>query len=136
MWHAEHTLDTTAQPERVWAQLAQVDHWPLWDPGLAWAELPGGFAAGAQGTMKFRSEGPKTFLLAAVAEPYGFTALTRLPLAEIRHIHSQETSEMGTRMTHRIEFRGPLSWLYGWSRGRRLKEGLAPGLRALARLAS
>jgi len=136
MWHAEHTLDTTAQPERVWAQLQQVDRWPLWDPGLAGAELTGGFAAGAQGTMTFRHEGPRSFQLAAVAPPHGFTALTRLPLAEIRHIHRQETSEMGTRMTHRIEIRGPLAWLYGWSLGRRLKEGLAPGLRALARLAS
>ena len=43
---------------------------------------------------------------------------------------------MGTRLTHRIEISGPLSWLYGWSLGRRLKEDLAPSMRRLARLAS
>jgi hypothetical protein len=136
MWHAEHTLETTAPPERVWDQLRQVERWPLWDSGLASAELDGGFSDGAAGTMRFQSEGPKPFQLAAVVAQSGFTALTRLPLAEVRHIHRQETSAMGTRMTHRIEIRGPLSWLYGWSLGRRMKAGLAPGLRALARLAS
>lgn len=136
MWHAEHTLDTTAQPERIWERMLRVGDWPQWDDGLAWAELPGNFAAGAQGTVQFRSERPRPFLLAAVESQQGFTALVKLPLAEVRHIHRQDTSAMGTRMTHRIEIRGPLSWLYALSRGRRLREGLAPSMRLLARLAS
>jgi len=136
MWHAEHTLETTAQPERVWEQLQQVANWPQWDTGLTSAELPGSFAVGAQGTIKFRSEGQKTFLLSAVVAQHGFTALVKLPLAQVRHIHRQETSEMGTRMTQRIEISGPLFWLYALSRGRRLREGLAPSMRLLARLAS
>ena len=136
MWVAEHTLETTAPPEQIWALMEKVANWPQWDTGLTWAELPGSFAPGAQGTMKFRSESPRSFLLSAVVAEQGFTALIRFPLAEVRHIHWQETSQIGTRMTHRIEIRGPLSWLYGWSLGRRLREGLAPGMRALARLAS
>jgi len=136
MWHAEHTLDTTAPPEQIWRQMQQVSDWPRWDTGLAWAELPGTFAAGAQGSMKFRSEAPRSFLLSAVSAEQGFTALTKLPLAEVRHIHLQETSAIGTRLTHRIEIRGPLSWFYGWSLGRRLREDLAPSMRRLARLAS
>ncbi|MGA2079920.1 MAG: SRPBCC family protein [Holophaga sp.] len=136
MWHAEHTLETTARPERIWAQMQAVATWPQWDTGLVAAELRGDFSAGAQGTMQFRSRGPRAFLLAAVAAPNAFTALVRLPLAELRHIHSQETSPMGTRLTHRIEIRGPLSWFYGLGLGRRLREGLAPGMRRLAQLAS
>jgi hypothetical protein len=136
MWHAEHTLETTARPERIWAQMQAVAAWPQWDTGLASAELAGDFSAGAEGTMQFGSQGPRPFLLAAVAPQNGFTALTRLPLAQVRHIHSQETSPMGTRMTHRIEISGPLAWFYGWSLGRRLRDGLAPGMRRLARLAS
>ncbi len=136
MWHAEHTLDTTAPPERIWQQIQQVSDWPRWDTGLTWAELPGTFSTGAQGSMKFRSEGPRSFLLATVTVQQSFTALTKLPLAELRHIHHQETSAIGTRLTHRIEIRGPLSWLYGWSLGRRLREDLAPSMRRLARLAS
>jgi hypothetical protein len=134
MWHAEHTLDTTAPPEQVWARLQKVAEWPQWDTGLTWAELPGSFKAGAQGTMKFQSEGPRSFLLAAVNAPCGFTALTRLPLAQVRHIHLQESSAIGTRITHRIEISGPLFWLYALSRGRRMREGLAPSMRRLARL--
>ena len=44
MWHAEHTLETTAPPERIWEQMQAVADWPRWDTGLAWAELPGAFA--------------------------------------------------------------------------------------------
>jgi hypothetical protein len=136
MWFAEHTLETTAQPDEVWEQLQRVERWPLWDPGLDSAELSGGFRDGAQGTVRFQGEPARPFLLAAVQAEHGFTALSRLPLAELRHIHRQEHSAMGTRMTHRIEISGPLSWFYGWRLGRKLKDGLAPGLRALARLAS
>jgi len=136
MWHAEHTLDTTAPPEQIWRLMQLVSDWPRWDTGLTWAELPGTFKAGAQGSIRFLSEGPRSFLLAAVSVQEGFTALTRLPLAEVRHIHLQQTSAIGTRLTHRIEIRGPLSWLYGWSLGRRLREDLAPSMRRLARLAS
>jgi hypothetical protein len=136
MWHAEHTLDTTAPPERIWAQMQMVADWPRWDTGLASAELPGAFSAGAQGTVQFRQEAPRPFLLAAVSAQHTFTALIKLPLAEVRHIHLQETSAIGTRLTHRIEISGPLSWLYGWSLGRRFREDLAPSMRRLARLAS
>lgn len=136
MWHAEHTLETTAPPERIWEQMQAVSDWPRWDTGLAWAELPGAFATGAQGTVKFQSEGPRPFRLASVNAQRGFTALTRLPLAEVRHIHRQETSPMGTRLTHRIEISGPLSWFYALGLGRRLREDLAPSMRRLARLAS
>jgi hypothetical protein len=136
MWHAEHTLDTTAPPEQIWRLMQVVSDWPRWDTGLTWADLPGGFQAGAQGSMKFRSEGLRSFLLSAVSDEQGFTALIKLPLAEVRHIHSQQISAIGTRLTHRIEISGPLSWLYGWRLGRRLREDLAPSMRRLARLAS
>ena len=74
--------------------------------------------------------------LAWAAKAQALTALVRLPLAEVRHIHRQETTAIGTRLTHRIEISGPLSWLYGWSLGRRLRDDLAPSMRRLARLAS
>jgi hypothetical protein len=136
MWFAEHTLDTTALPEQVWEQLQRVERWPLWDGGLSSAELSGGFQDGTRGTVRFQGESPRPFLLAAVQARHGFTVLSRLPLAELRHIHRQEDSDLGTRMTHRIEISGPLSWFYGWSMGRRMRAGLAPSLRALARLSS
>lgn len=135
MWHAEHTLDTTASPERIWELMQQVAGWPSWDTGLSWAELPGAFSDGARGSLKF-GRNVISFMLAAVSAQRGFTALTRLPLAEVRHIHEQESSAIGTRLTHRIEIHGPLSWLYGWGLGRRLRAGLAPSMRRLARLAS
>jgi hypothetical protein len=136
MWHAEHTLETTARPERVWEQLQEVAAWPQWDTGLDGAELAGAFSAGACGTVRLPRRGSLVFRLSAVAAPTDLVALTRLPLAEVRHIHHQEGTPMGTRMTHRIEIRGPLAWFYGLGVGRRLRDGLAPSMRRLARLAS
>jgi hypothetical protein len=135
-WHAEHTLDTSAGPEEVWDSLVEVGRWPEWDSGVTWAELTGPFRAGSQGRMRVRGEGTRTFRLAKVEAKASFTALIKLPLATVLHIHAQEASDMGTRMTHRIEISGPLSWFYALTRGRRLREGLAPGMRSLARLAS
>lgn len=135
-WHAEHTLDTSADPEEVWRRLEEVAHWNEWDTGLAWAELSGPFRSGSQGRMGMKGEGTRTFQLAKVEANTSFTALVRLPLAEVRHTHAQEASSMGTRMTHRIEITGPLSWLYALTRGRKLRDGLAPGMRRLATIAS
>jgi len=136
LWHAEHTLDTSAEPAEVWRRLLEVGTWPEWDSGVTWAELDGPFVSGARGRMKLLGEGARTFRLAGVVDNSTFTALVSLFLAEIRHIHGQEPSDLGTRMTHRVEIQGPLSWFYGLTRGRKLREGLAPGLRSLARIAS
>ena len=135
-WHAEHTLDTSARPEAVWSRMQEVPTWPDWDSGLTWAELAGPFCAGTQGRMKVRGGGTQTFLLGPVEEGRGFTAMVRLPFAQVFHTHDQAPSEMGTRLTHRVEITGLLGWLYALTRGRRLREGLAPSLRTLARLAS
>ena len=135
-WQAEHTLDTSADPEEVWRRLVDVHNWPEWDVGLTWAELTGPFGAGALGRMKVRGAGTQVFRLVAVEANRTFTATVRLPLAVVRHIHSQEPSDMGTRMTHRVEIAGLLSWFYGLTRGRRLRDGLAPSMRSLARIAS
>ena len=136
MWHAEHTLDTSAEPNEVWRHLADVAAWPDWDAGIAWAELTGPFSAGSEGRLELRGEGRRRFRLASVVANSSFTALVRLPLAVIRHTHDQEPCPLGTRITHRIEITGPLSWFYGFTRGRRLREGLAPSMRTLARVAS
>jgi hypothetical protein len=136
MWHAQHTLETTARPERVWDLVQRVAAWPQWDAGLAAAELAGSFSSGAQGTVRMSGHGRRTFRLGPVVPALGFTASVRVPLGEVRHIHSQEGTPMGTRLTHRVEIHGPLAWLYGLGLGRRLREGLAPGLRRLAQLAS
>ena len=136
MWHTEHTLETSADPGDVWRRLAEVATWPDWDAGLSWAELAGPFSSGSRGRLRMRGEGTRAFRLSGVEAFTSFTALVHLPLAEIRHSHVQEASAMGTRMTQRIEIAGPLSWLYGLTRGRSLRAALAPSMRSLARIAS
>jgi hypothetical protein len=136
MWHTQHTLDTSAEPERIWDCLEAVSQWPDWDGGVAWAELAGPFSSGTRGRLKVPGQGTWRFQLSKVDARRSFTALFTLPLAKLRRIHAQEASDMGTRVTQRIEITGPLAWFYGLTRGRRLREGLAPALRTLARQAA
>lgn len=136
LWEAEHTLDTSAEPHEVWHRLSDVGTWPEWDSGVVWARLKGPFAAGTRGRVKLKGDGTRAFRLVKVEAEATFTATVRLLFAEIRHIHVQAASPMGTRVTHRIEIRGLLARFYGFTRGRRLRDALAPGLRNLARLAS
>jgi len=136
MWYAEHTLETSATPERVWREVAEVTLWPEWDEDLAWADLSGPFAPGSRGKMKPRHGGLQTFRLSAVVAQKSVTVFRGLFLGEVRHIHVQEPSAMGTRLTHRVEIAGFLGWLYGWTRGPRMRDRLAPNLRRLARIAA
>jgi hypothetical protein len=136
MWHAEHTLETSAEPERVWDCLESVSQWSDWNEDVDWAELAGPFSAGARGRVKISGQGTLNFRLDQVDANKSFVTLVSLPLAEIRRTHAQEASSMGTRLTQRIEITGPLAWFYSLTRGERLRETLAPSLRTLARKAA
>jgi hypothetical protein len=134
MWHTEHTLETTAEPQRVWERVAAVATWPEWNQELTSAELTGAFAIGAQG--RCRDQGVRSFRIEALESGRSCIVHTRLVFTDLRWSHRQEVCALGTRITQRIELSGPLAWLYGWLRGRRLRAGLAPSVRCLARLAA
>jgi uncharacterized protein YndB with AHSA1/START domain len=51
MWKTEHTEVTTASPEAVWRVVADVAHWPTWNPGYTAASLDGPPDTGTAGTV-------------------------------------------------------------------------------------
>lgn len=51
MWKTEHAEITTASPEAVWGVVADVAHWPTWNPGYSAASLDGPASAGTTGTV-------------------------------------------------------------------------------------
>lgn len=136
MWHTEHTLETSASPDQVWGRVAAVATWPEWNADLEAAKLLGSFVPDGRISLKGRDQGTTVFRIATVDKGRGYTLEARLLFADLRLSHRQEACALGTRISQRIELSGPLGWLHVWIRGRRLRGGLAPSVRTLARLAA
>ena len=135
MWHAQHTLETTTSPESIWRRWADVPGWPDWDEGLEWATLQGPLAAGTAGVIKRRGGERVSFRIVEFVEGRSFTCLGRKLGTDLAFVHRLEPSPLGTKLTHRVEARGPLAWLLGLTFGRRIRESLPRAARKLAHLA-
>src|SRR5512145_172432 len=110
MWHTEHTLETTTEPDAIWRRYKDVDGWPDWDEGLEWARLLGPLKEGSSGSLKRKGGIRQRFEVVEVQEGRGFTCLGRAFLTHLRLVHRVEPSRLGSRVTHRIEVKGPMAW--------------------------
>lgn len=124
----EHTVETDASPQAVWAVWTDVAGWPSWDVELDSAALDGPFAEGAEGRL-VPKRGPWTrFRIEAVEPGRAYTLVTRLPLGSLR-----------VRRTWEPAGDGRIAVTFGGLGGRLLSGRLGPGFRrvlpvALARL--
>ena len=132
---AQHTLETTALPQNIWARWANPSTYPEWDEAVEWAKLNGEFKVGTTGELKTKASGPMAFTITDLEEGRAFSDLTRLSLARLRFHHQLEMTGMGTRLTHRIEVEGPLAWVWGMVLGSKMQAALPIAMRKLARLA-
>ena len=135
MWSTEATVTAKASPEAVWGLWADVENWKAWDPAVEQSSIDGPFSEGTRGMLKPEG-GPKSpFVLTGVRPGEGFSDRTRLPLASVDFFHEVERVGEGTRIAHRIEIRGPLSFVFARLMGRRFEKGLPEAVQNLARLA-
>jgi hypothetical protein len=58
MWATEHSIETNAIPQAIWALWSDVARWPEWNADLERAELSGPFGAGGTVTMFPRGQEP------------------------------------------------------------------------------
>ncbi|HKV69361.1 MAG TPA: SRPBCC family protein, partial [Gaiellales bacterium] len=108
MWKTEHTHDSSATPEAVFALWADVDGWPSWDASLIATTLDGPFAAGTTGTLHpLGMLEPIAFTLTAVEDGAGFADETRLGPLVLRFSHRVEPRPGGSRIVVSIEADGP-----------------------------
>ena len=135
MWHAQHTLETTTRPESIWRCWMDVQGWPDWDEGLEWATLQGPPGVGVAGVIKRRGGERLSFRVVEFVEGRSFTCSGRTLGTSLLFMHRLEPTDLGTRLTHRVEARGPLAWLLGLTLGRRLRDSLPRAARKLAHLA-
>jgi len=108
MWKTEHTHDSDAAPEAVYALWADVEGWPAWDASLIGTTLAGPFAAGTTGTLHPQGmPEPIAFRLTAVEPGAGFADETRLGPLALRFRHRVEPRADGSRIVVSIEAEGP-----------------------------
>ncbi|GAA2271753.1 SRPBCC family protein [Nonomuraea roseoviolacea subsp. roseoviolacea] len=107
LWSFEHSAETTAPAETVWALYADVPGWVRWDTGLERAELHGPFAAGSEIVMTPQGQDEVRARITRADENDTFADETVFGEVVLRFTHTLEPFAGGTRVTHRLEVTGP-----------------------------
>jgi hypothetical protein len=108
MFTFEHTVETTASADAVWALYADVNAWLRWDHGLDAIELNGPFEAGVTGRITPKGMEQLPFTLTRVEPGRGFDDETPALGHMLRFSHVIEPlASGGARVTHRVEIEGP-----------------------------
>ena len=103
MWTYEWSVETSADPDAVFAFFMDVESWPEWNSGVERIELNGPFATGTSGTMFMPGQDAIQFRLVWVAQGQGFEDETPIPdagiVVRVRHTLVALDSG-GTRITY------------------------------------
>lgn len=131
----QHTLETTAPPERIWQLWTDVAGWPRWDTALVSARLESPFDHNARGRLRSKGSPEATFTVVELEPGRSYTFATPLPLAELRVRRTLTSTAAGTRYTHEVSFVGPLGGLFGALLGRQFRAMLPTVMEQLRTLA-
>jgi Polyketide cyclase / dehydrase and lipid transport len=137
MWVAEHQIETSAAPERIWALWADVTGWPAWNRDLERAELSGPFAEGSTITMFAPGQDPIVLTIAHAVVPDRFVDEADLGPIVVRTEHLVEPLEGGrARVTYRMEITGPEADTMGPEIGPQISADFPDVLRSLVERAA
>jgi hypothetical protein len=136
MWEAQHSIETSATPQEIWALWADVAGWPAWNADIERIELVGPFAAGSTIRMTPIGQEPIDLRLAEAVEPELFVDEADLGEIVVRTIHRADELDRGrTRVTYRMEITGPASDTLGPQIGPEISGDFPQTLAALVELA-
>jgi len=108
MWATEHSIETSALPEEVWAMWADVPSWPEWNGDIERIELDGAFAAGSRIVMTPIGQEAVELRIAEAVEPLVFVDEANLDGVTIRTTHHVErVGDELSRVLYRMEISGP-----------------------------
>lgn len=127
----EEEIVVDAPPTMVFSLYADVAAWKEWDPEVVESSIDGEFKAGSSGSLK-PLKGPEAKItFTDVVKNASFTVQSRLPLCVMRFEHELAPDGSGTRVIHRVSFKGLLSPLFGRVIGAQIRRGLPGTLRGL-----
>jgi hypothetical protein len=133
MWTTEHSIETTASREDVWAAWADVARWAEWNGDIEHVELSGPFAAGSTISMTPIGQDPVELRVLEALEPDLFVDEASLGDVVVRTIHRVERLEDArSRVTYRMEISGPAAETVGPELGPQISADFPETLAALA----
>lgn len=107
MWTDEHSIETSAAPEAIWALWADVESWGTWNPDIEAIEVGGPFAAGVGITMTPVGQEPVALVVADLVEGEMFVDEARFDGLVLRTTHLIERLGERVRVVYRMEITGP-----------------------------
>lgn len=135
----EGTIDVHAPAAVVFGLWADAGSWAQWDPDVKAASRAGPFEAGAVGTITPREGPTMTIHITRVVPNVAFDAEARLPGCRMTFVHEMAPAGTAMRVTHRVQFSGPLAFVFRALIGPSLVRGIPgtmAGLKAAAEAAS
>src|SRR5215216_1302903 len=104
MWATEHSVETSAAPEKIWRVWADVAGWPEWNGDIERIELIGPFAAGGRIVMSPVGQEPIELRIAEAVEPELFVDEAELDEIVVRTLHRVQRLDLErARVTYRME---------------------------------
>jgi len=106
-WHKEFSIETTADPEAIWALFCDVPGWTNWNAGIESIEVEGPFADGTWFTMKPPGQDALRSRFVEVRPNEYFVDETRMGDLIVRVAHRIEGIELRrTRVTYAVKVTG------------------------------
>jgi hypothetical protein len=137
MWTYEHSVETTAAPEAIWALWADVANWGAWNPDIDKIEIDGPFAVGSRITMTPAGQDPVLLRVADLTESELFVDEAEFGGAVVRTIHRIDRVDADRRrVVYRMEITGPAAGEIGPQLGPAICADFPQTLAALVGLAS
>lgn len=125
MWTKSHSIVTNSvTKEQMWKLFADVNNWPNWDHGVAFAQLEGKFEKGNH--FMFQPKGGPRLKIGIVEaiENKTFTDFTQFPLAKMYGEHVFEETPNGLKLTTTMKVKGPLGFLWTKIVARKIADAL------------
>ncbi|MDP1922767.1 MAG: SRPBCC family protein [Myxococcales bacterium] len=107
MFQKDFSAISTATPETLWPQYADVSRWKTWDEAVSNVTLDGAFVIGARGTLTLHGKPTLDFVLTEVTPNVSFSDETKVGPMTVRFTHTLERLTGGTKVTHRVSIDGP-----------------------------
>lgn len=131
----KHTVTTIASPKAIWEIWQDVANWNTWDHGIEFSSIDGPFERGTSGTLKPKG-GPLVHTKLTHVEPMKeFIDEAKLPFTRIIVSHFLREVGEKTEVTHQIEMKGVLAFLFAYLIGRTMKKNLPREMEAMVKKA-
>lgn len=131
----KHSLITKASPEDIWNLWQDARNWNSWDNNTEYYFLEGPFQEGSKGVWKPKEASPIALTLTHIEPLKLYVGEVKLFLALLISSHYLNKLDGKTQVTQQFEIKGPLSFLYAYHLGSKLKKDLLLEMESLVKKA-